>query len=301
MEKVVITGVTGFIGGALAERLLNNGVIVYGIGRSLEKMQRFLQYKNFFPIIAAYSDYSKLHEIINDSAFDIIFHFAWQGYGYDSNCLNVQSKNLLASESLLLSAFKMKCKKFVYAGTCYEYQMKHINDIEVYNNSYNLIKNAVKNYLKMECAKKEVLFCSGMITNAFGVGDYSKRSVNTMTDKLSKGIALDLISFDIKYDWTYIDDVVDGFIAIAQKGKDGGEYCICHRPIPYFGELITEARDVINPEAKLNFNAYDDTAFIDFSKINIDALYNDTGFECKADFRESILKTAEWVKTLNWD
>ncbi|MDR1245408.1 MAG: NAD-dependent epimerase/dehydratase family protein [Clostridiales Family XIII bacterium] len=36
MKKVVITGATGFIGGALAKRLLTTGVKVYGVGRNAE-------------------------------------------------------------------------------------------------------------------------------------------------------------------------------------------------------------------------------------------------------------------------
>ena len=30
--------------------------------------------------------------------------------------------------------------------------------------------------------------------------------------------------------------------------------------------------------------------------IDLEALYRDTGFECKSDFEESILKMVKWIK-----
>ncbi len=47
------------------------------------------------------------------------------------------------------------------------------------------------------------------------------------------------------------------------------------------------------------FGEFNDGANIDYSQRDLDALYNDTGFECKSDFHESILKTAEWLKARN--
>lgn len=35
---------------------------------------------------------------------------------------------------------------------------------------------------------------------------------------------------------------------------------------------------------------------IDYSMIDLEALYRDTGFECKSDFEESILKMVKWIK-----
>ena len=40
---------------------------------------------------------------------------------------------------------------------------------------------------------------------------------------------------------------------------------------------------------------------MDYSLIDLESLRQDTGFECKADFRESIMKTVEWLKEQNSD
>ena len=55
-------------------------------------------------------------------------------------------------------------------------------------------------------------------------------------------------------------------------------------------------RDALQPEMELTFGGMEEDTFIDYSLIELDTLYNDTGFECQADFRESIIKTAEWLR-----
>ena len=47
----------------------------------------------------------------------------------------------------------------------------------------------------------------------------------------------------------------------------------------------------------LEFGYYPDDGYIDYSEIDLNALYQDTGFECKADFDDSIRKTAAWLKS----
>ena len=50
MKSVVITGASGFLGGALALKLLKSGVQVYGIGATEDGFQRFAGFENFVPI-----------------------------------------------------------------------------------------------------------------------------------------------------------------------------------------------------------------------------------------------------------
>ncbi len=86
----------------------------------------------------------------------------------------------------------------------------------------------------------------------------------------------------------YIDDIVDAFIAISEKGGNFKSYYVGHRRLKIFRDLITEIRDIVNPSVDLLFGEFNDGANIDYSQRDLDALYNDTGFECKSDFHESI-------------
>ena len=79
MDKVVVTGATGFIGSALTNKLLKLGKTVYGVDISADKLSQFSSENNFHPIIAVFSSYQDLADKISDDGIDVFYHFAWQG------------------------------------------------------------------------------------------------------------------------------------------------------------------------------------------------------------------------------
>ena len=77
-------------------------------------------------------------------------------------------------------------------------------------------------------------------------------------------------------------------------------YYIGHRKLKTFREIVTAIRDVINPDAELRFGEYEDSLNMDYSYTDLDALYRDTGFECKADFEETIREQADYLKSIKF-
>ena len=59
-------------------------------------------------------------------------------------------------------------------------------------------------------------------------------------------------------------------------------------------------RDAINPDAELRFGEYEDSLNMDYGNTDLEALYRDTGFECTADFVQTIREQAEWLKSINF-
>lgn len=303
MKKAVVTGAGGFIGGKIVSILLEKGVSVYGVDVSEKAVERFKKYDNFNAVTAEFSMYPKLSEIIEERDFDVFLHFAWCGYGKDTNNFDVQIKNVTATRQAANQAVKLGCKKFLMACSSHEYQMN------CYNNTpgkvvgpcsiYGASKTAAKTYAKVECHNGGIAFNGVIFTNVFGVGDRSARTANLFIKKLLAGQDLDLIPGDNLYDWTYIDDVANMVIAAAERGTDGKEYYVGSKTLCPFKEIITRVRDIVSPSSKLNFGVFPDTSYIDYSGIDIDELYNDTGVCAQCDFKKSILKTAEWVKTLD--
>ena len=73
------------------------------------------------------------------------------------------------------------------------------------------------------------------------------------------------------------------------------EYYVGHRKLRTFKEWMIMIKDCIAPDVNLRFGEYLDNQQIDYSMVDLDALYLDTGFECKADFENTMKKTAKWV------
>ena len=123
MKTVAITGVTGFIGQYLTKELLSKGVKVYGIGTDIRKIMSADFGENFVPIVADFRVYENLDKYI-DEEIDVFYHMAWQGgFTIALKDYSLQLNNAKAACDVLTSAAKLKCKKFVYAGT--------VNEIEI--------------------------------------------------------------------------------------------------------------------------------------------------------------------------
>lgn len=125
MKRVVITGASGFLGGALTLRLLRKGVLVYGVGADEKGLQRFSKFKNFIPIVAEFKNYPALTEMISEQEFDVFFHFAWQGvFGDSFKDYALQLENARYACEALMQATRLKSRKFVLAGTYNEFEVK---------------------------------------------------------------------------------------------------------------------------------------------------------------------------------
>lgn len=303
MQKaVVVTGATGFIGGALTKKLLEQGTIVYGVGRDIIKMKRFYQYKNYIPVVADFLKYKELPQIIKHSHIEVFYHCAW--YGGFTTALrdyHVQMKNVAYAGDALNAAKKIGCRKFVNAGTYNEFEIQTFLASDVFEPRYTCIYSTAKTAADLVCRTLAfnygIDYCTGFIPMPYGEGNYSRQLTNIVIDSLNRGIAPKLIEGNNMYDLVYIDDIANAFIAIGEKGNNQKGYYIGHRELKTFKEWMIQIRNIVAPNVKLKFGEYKDSQNLDYSLIDLNALYNDTDFECKADFAESILKTAKWIKT----
>lgn len=299
MKKVVVTGAGGFIGKALTKRLLELGYLVYAISRMPNELADIAS-DNLISVTCDFSHYCELSEKISAN-IDWFIHFAWTGVsGSEGKSLVAQVENIKASAVAMEQAKLMGTKKFLFTGSSYQYRMESMinegEEVFLRKNLYGLAKEAGTNLLYAAALENGIEFNSVLFTNVFGVGDRSKRSTNMMIGKLLAGKQLDLISGEHFHDWVYIEDAINGILAVLEKGVNGKNYYIGHRKLETFRDIIIRVRDVVAPMAELNFGNYDDKAYIDYSKIDLEQLYQDTGFECSTNFSEGIRQTAEWIK-----
>lgn len=302
MKKVVITGAGGFIGGALTRLLLDKGITVYGVDISEQQLQMFKGQGNFIPVIADFSKYDHLYEMIDNSDIDVFYHFAWQGvFGEAFKNYRLQMDNVKYSCDALMQAVKIGCKKFVLAGTMNEYELNTYIEMDYFEPRYTYIystaKHAAESVGKTLAFNNKIEFCCGRIAMAYGENNRSMMIPNVVMGNLLNNTPCKLIPGDNLYDMIYVSDIAEAFYAIGERGHNMKSYYIGHRKIRTFKEIIKNIAEIINPDCPLMFGAYPDApSGVNYDNINLNSLYEDTGFECKADFKESILKTSDWLK-----
>lgn len=301
MKKVVITGASGFIGKSLTTKMISDGVKVYAVVRSKDKLND-IDSPNLVVIESELKEYANLSEKIKDD-IDVFYHFAWDGtFGEAFKDYHLQLKNAAYAGDALMSAVKIGCKKFVFAGTIVELEVKRYINMEECSPRVSCIYGNAKMAGEMLC--KTLAYQNGIdiniaiISSVYGYGDYSNMIQNVLLKAFINNESPKLINGDNLYDWIYIDDAVEAFKRIGENGKPFKTYYIGHRELRTFEDFVRETRDIVNPNVELKFGELRDLTEIDYSLVDLNALYNDTGFECKTDFKESILKTAEWVRKI---
>lgn len=302
MKKVIVTGTGGFIGGALTEFLLDKGVTVYGVDIAEKAFERHAARENFCPIIADFTKYGQLHEMIHDEV-DVFYHFARQGgYGAAFKDYRLQLNNSIADCDAISAAINIGCKKFVFAGTVNEYEMNTYISADYFEPRYTYVYSSVKQVSEAICKtiafNNGISYCAGRIAMAYGEYFKSPTSLpNVVIKNLLTNTPCKLVEGTNLYDMIYIGDIVRAFYAIGELGVNMKSYYVGHRNIGTFRELIEQIADILNPSCPLLFGAYPDAkSGVDYKYIDKDALWRDTGFECEIDFKESIMKTANWLK-----
>ena len=301
MKKVIITGATGFFGSMLTRTLLSQEIKVYGIDINEGKLQQFSRDDNFIPIVACFENYEKLPEMIQERDIDVFYHFAWAG-GFTTAIRDykLQMSNAGYAGDAVVAAHKIGAKKFVYANTYNQYEIINFLESETFEPRYTCIYSTGKTAASLICRTLAynlgIEYNAGLIPMPYGENNYSKQLVNVVINCLNNGETPRLVEGNNLYDLVYIQDIIDALIVIGEKGKNKKEYYVGHRKLKTFKEWMTEIRDEIAPDVELKFGEYKDNQQIDYEKVDLDALYRDTGWECHYELKDKIQDTAQWVR-----
>ena len=299
MKSAIITGVGGFIGSHLCNRLLNDGVKVYGIDVIDTVHERF-RHQNYIPITVSFQDYAHLHELINEPV-DVFFHLAWAGGLLQSSFIDyeLQLSNAKYACDAYMEAVKIGCKRFVNSGTNNQVEIKQfINTLDFQPRTtciYATAKMALELIIRTLATKHETEYVATMIPMPYGEGNRSMQLFNVVMKALIDGKSPSLIEGKNLYDMVYVEDIVGAFKAVAEKGKAGRSYYVGHRKLRTFRSWIEEIRDIVAPDVELKFGEYKDPLDLDYSLVDLDLLYKDTGYECKTTLQEILPGLTNWI------
>lgn len=299
MNSYLITGASGFIGKAVTKKLLNDDKTVYALVRNPDSLDELKTHKNLIVIRSDLQNVDMISSMLNNKSIDVFIHLANSArYPDENQDYKAQLTNTKYSCDAITEAIKLNVKKFILVGSSYQYQKNNNCYSDVYRKCsiYGAARASAINMCEVIAHNAGIDFNSVLLTNCYGVGDFSSRSTNAIINKFLSKIAPPLIQGENKHDWIYIDDFVRGLLLVAENGKNFKSYYLGNRNLRTFKEIIKNVRDIIAPELQLNFGSYKDNSYIDYSMIDLNAAYDDLGFECIVDFNESILKTVSWIK-----
>lgn len=218
MEKIVITGGTGFIGKAVVNQLKLSGYSPYILTRHPHT-------ENTHEINCDILNTNDLQNTFASLRPDILIHLAW--YVEPSSYLTSEKNLEYLSQSIrLLELFQQNGgKKILCAGTCFEYDFSDSplseKSIIFPKTVYAACKVSLYIVLKEYCLLHGISFNWMRFFYLFGEEEYTQRVVPYIITNLIKNNPIICQNSEAVRDYLYVKDAAKAVVSILESKQDG--------------------------------------------------------------------------------
>ena len=260
MNKIIITGATGFIGVAITKELLSQGDEVWAVIRPDTKKRGRLPINDNLHIVSTTLDELPQYVKNNGISADIFFHLAWNGSaGAMREDFSVQAKNIEYVKNALQAAKVCSCRKFVGAGSQAEYGVVHGKATEETQPNpfmmYGAAKVAACNMGRVLAAQLGIDFVWPRIYSVYGAGENDGTLLSYLVQTLKEGKTPELSPCENMWNFLYIDDCAKILATLGKTSTASGIYNVASGDTRLLKDFVNEARDIIAPGAKIDFGA----------------------------------------------
>lgn len=301
MQKVVITGGTGFIGSWLIEEMLEQSIEVIMLVRDASRCS--VATREGVDVVVYYSEeYERLKE--QKEPIDAFYHLGWGGVAtQDKNDCQLQMNNISFSMEMLEYAYEIGAAKFIGIGTVAEYSfcenIMDVNAKQTPNDMYGAAKTAVHYLMETRARILGLPFIWTVVPSTFGEGRRDNNIITYTILSLLRGDVPEYGYLTQMWDFLYVKEVVRALRYIGKKGLAGKTYAIGSGVFKPLKDYIMMIRDIINPDLELGIGVKPELSEKVFSScVSIYDLTKDTGFVPEISFEEGIRKTIEYYRNL---
>jgi UDP-glucose 4-epimerase len=236
MTRVLITGIMGFIGSNLAQRLVDDGVEVYGVERRVANRNLAVLGSLLHDIILVsgdVSDYVSTRNAAKTANPDVIFHLAALSPVRDSfeRPFDYQHANYLGTMNVAHSLLELQdpqTRKLIAASTAEVYGIQANEPLKETlplhpSSPYAVSKAAGDLYLHMMFNSFSLKGTVLRPTNSYGRKFDTSFMVEYLVTQMLKGEKIYIGSPDSVRDYMYIDDHVNAYVLAMKNPKATGQ------------------------------------------------------------------------------
>jgi len=252
--SVLVTGATGFVGPYLLEGLSKKGAQIKILALNMDEIPSNPGAKDIETVTGDITKPKTLEGITN--SVDFVFHLAAiSNVDYAiKNPVKTYDANVRGTMNLLEEVRKNPVQKFVYVSSSHVYGVPEYIPIDEIHpiaprEPYSASKAAAENIVNGYSGAYGINTAIVRPFNIYGPGQHESFLIPSIIKQAYGSDVIEVGNVEPTRDFTYITDVVAGFLMIAESGL--GVYNIGSGIEVKVGDILRRIVDIVNPDIKI--------------------------------------------------
>ncbi len=225
--KILITGVTGFIGSHIARSVLAAGCEVVALRREKSSLARCTDFQN--QVTWLNHDISDWAQRAITEKPEVIIHAAWIGVtAVERVELKLQAANLDLFDELLEIAGSVNLKQFIALGSQAEYGPINGRVDEDYpcqpDTAYGVTKLDCLARLENVARQKKMAYVWLRLFSVYGPGEGGQWFIPSLIRQMKLGQSPPLSGCEQRYDYLHVQDLAAGILAVLRQPDTSGVF-----------------------------------------------------------------------------
>ena len=295
-DRVLVTGASGFLGSHLCQRLIQYGVEVHAVSRTIEAFSS--ENPRWWRVDL--EDYVATKNLLESVRPHVVFHLSGQATADPDIChvLPTFRSQVLTTVHVLTSSAEIGCRRIILTGSLTEPQAGEVDSPP--SSPYAASKwtsNAFGRMFHNLYQTPVVIVRPFMV---YGPNQDPSKVIPYSIQSLMRGDQPKLTSGKWRADWIYVDDVIDGFIAAMLVPEiEGLTIDLGTGQLVSVEAMIRQIVEIMGVSIEPQFGVLSSRLYEEVRVADIKHTRCWLGWQPKISINEGLKKTIEWHRSSN--